>query len=111
MTAARFTHDCDSCVFVGQHGDHDVWFCPRCDGGSLIARYGNEGSEYASTPLFCLRPEHIAFLKKNPDYSAGQTWLWALEQPEVKPHAVAAQEAADRAAAKEAADFEAIFSS
>ena len=54
--AARFQHDCDSCVYLtsyqveGEEQARDFYFCPRCDGGSLIARYGNEGPEYSSAP-------------------------------------------------------------
>lgn len=51
----RFTHDCDGCVFLGRlvdaGTDTDVYFCERCDGGSLILRYASEGSQYASMPV------------------------------------------------------------
>jgi hypothetical protein len=80
----RFIHDCKSCLYLGRHEEYDMWFCPTCDEGTLIARYDNEGGEYASTPLFCLRPEHIKFLQANPDYRARQAFIWALEQPEIK---------------------------
>ena len=52
----RFTHDCDACVFKGQFGEFDVWFCERCDSGTWIARYSSEPSEYASYPVFVLLP-------------------------------------------------------
>lgn len=45
----QFTHDCDTCRFIGRINGFDVWMHdtePR----SLIARYGNEGSEYTSVP-------------------------------------------------------------
>jgi hypothetical protein len=47
----RYTHDCDSCNFVGQFEKYDVYHCPRCDEGSLILRYGSDGPEYASAPV------------------------------------------------------------
>ena len=55
-----FKHDCDSCQPLGEYGYprhespntlFDLYYCPRCDEGSFIARYGNEGSEYESAPL------------------------------------------------------------
>ncbi len=53
----KFIHDCDSCEFLGHmvhnfnsvDGGYDVWFCARCDGGSLICRYGDDGPDYASS--------------------------------------------------------------
>lgn len=50
----KFKHDCDGCIFlswvpIGPEG-HDLYFCPKCDGGSIIARYGDEGSQYSSAP-------------------------------------------------------------
>lgn len=50
----RFTHDCEGCEFKGQQGIYDIWYCARCDRGTWIARYGSEGSEYASYPTFVL---------------------------------------------------------
>lgn len=58
----EYRHDCDSCRFVGNlygrevneaQRSYDVWVCPSRSGlgGSLIARYGNDGPEYASWPL------------------------------------------------------------
>ena len=44
----RYTHDCDQCQFLGCVGKYDLYYCPRSDEGSGIARYGNVGSEYAS---------------------------------------------------------------
>lgn len=45
----RYQHDCDTCRFLGPEGSADLYFCPGgLLGGSLIARYGNCGREYAS---------------------------------------------------------------
>lgn len=58
----RFEHDCDNCVFLGHFYDHDVYICPSeisssKRGGSILARFGNEGREYASQPLYMLENE------------------------------------------------------
>lgn len=53
-TKPRFKHDCDSCDFLGQYNGYDLYFCARADssmGGSVIARYGNDGSNYASSGM------------------------------------------------------------
>lgn len=53
----RYTHDCPDCEWRFQSGAFDMYFCARADtdmGGSIIARYGNDGSEYASYPLAIL---------------------------------------------------------
>lgn len=64
---SQFMHDCDVCQFLGEYewcGDrYDLYYCPRCDEGSVIARYGSEGSEYKSVPVAVLlyagyRSEH-----------------------------------------------------
>ena len=45
----RFKHDCDRCVFLGEHQAHDLYFCEACAGGpTVIARYGSEGKQYTS---------------------------------------------------------------
>ena len=53
-----FTHDCDKCRFLGtipsaNHGTVDLYVCTNdADplGPSLIARFGDEGPDYASQP-------------------------------------------------------------
>lgn len=42
----KFKHDCEDCAFLGHFNAHDVYKC----GSSLLARYSDEGSEYASWP-------------------------------------------------------------
>lgn len=54
QTKPRFEHDCTSCIFMGSDDENDFWFCPRCEtdmGGSVIARFSSEGSEYRSAPV------------------------------------------------------------
>jgi hypothetical protein len=58
-----YQHDCDKCKFLGTiktkdngYGEqHDVYWCSGTL-GSLLARYGNEGWEYASFMI----PDHSA---------------------------------------------------
>lgn len=49
----EFTHDCDRCEFYGHFLGMDIYVCPG--GGSIIARYGNDGPEYNSMPLSMFR--------------------------------------------------------
>lgn len=62
----HYDHDCDDCIGLGRYNfsnrdrplgkDYDLYFCPRSDGGSVIARYGSAPSAYMSTPLDILEP-------------------------------------------------------
>ena len=59
-TKPMFTHDCDSCVFLGHYHDtrvsmsserraFDLYWCEQGGlGATVIARYSDEGSEYWS---------------------------------------------------------------
>lgn len=74
----KWVHDCDACIFLGQYQDsvtHDLYACSESGavcmtltakyrdgysggdaiGMTLIARYGNEGSEYTSMPESVVR--------------------------------------------------------
>ena len=45
----RFDHDCESCTFLGQWKEYDLYFCTQ--GGSMptvIARFSSEGQDYTS---------------------------------------------------------------
>jgi hypothetical protein len=55
-----YTHDCPNCKFLGQFswqdekGDihnRDIYLCRTKRNVTIISRYGNEGSEYYSTPV------------------------------------------------------------
>ena len=53
--AARYKHDCDKCVYLGQHDGDDLYFCAQDSSychPTLIARYGNDGPEYRSGLCF-----------------------------------------------------------
>ena len=52
----RFTHDCSRCKFIGHFCGHDVYTCSdQIDspvlGPTILARYGNDGPDYASQPI------------------------------------------------------------
>lgn len=44
----RYEHDCTWCVFLGQYGDNDLYFCPGGGNPTVIARHSDEGSDYQS---------------------------------------------------------------
>lgn len=50
----KFTHDCDKCQFLGTEHGHDLYICAsrmiKGLGPSIIARFGNDGPQYASVP-------------------------------------------------------------
>ncbi len=66
METPKYTHDCENCKFLGTHKDHDLYFCEDEKDGffdTVIARYGNEGSEYKSGMIFA-KEGHILFETK-----------------------------------------------
>jgi hypothetical protein len=50
MSSPRYQHDCTNCRFLGTVATYDLYVCEHIGGDSpsLIARYGAEGSQYAS---------------------------------------------------------------
>ena len=48
FVSTRFEHDCKRCAFLGQYEEYDLYFCPQNGIPTVIARYGDEGSEYTS---------------------------------------------------------------
>ena len=51
-----FQHDSTCCTFLGSYDGHDLYWCAQ--GGAfptVMARYGNEGSEYKSGMIFADR--------------------------------------------------------
>ena len=44
----QYTHDCDSCTFLGRFDDLDLYYCPQAGRPTVIARCGNDGPEYTS---------------------------------------------------------------
>lgn len=59
----QFHHDCDACILMETNRDDrlDYYYCPKSSsdmGGSLLARYGSEGPEYASYPVVTAKQIH-----------------------------------------------------
>lgn len=49
----QWAHDCDDCVFLGQHDDVDLYYCEaKGPGITLIARHSDEPSDYNSGLCF-----------------------------------------------------------
>lgn len=48
MKPARYQHDCDHCIYIGQINNLDAYYCPNDSGTCYILRYGDEGCEYAA---------------------------------------------------------------
>ena len=44
----RYKHDCDKCVYLGEYGDADLYFCNQSGIKTVIARYSDEPSDYIS---------------------------------------------------------------
>ena len=80
-----FQHDCEKCEFWGVFYGHDVWYCQDSDGGvlggSLIARHGDDGPDYGSTPLSVLLrqlndPYHMIGDHQNNVTMPYRDWVW-----------------------------------
>lgn len=52
----RYKHDCRKCKYLGPYEEYDLYHCYNCAlaKGTVIARHGNEGWEYASTPILLI---------------------------------------------------------
>jgi hypothetical protein len=59
-------HDCQKCVLLGTVSFHDLYYCPGILGGSVIARYGNDGPEYRSGPVDVLLDNLSRFDETDP---------------------------------------------
>lgn len=47
----KYTHDSDCCQFLQTYKGYDLYFCKQNGFPTLIYRYGNEGSQYITTPV------------------------------------------------------------
>ena len=53
----QFTHNCDSCTFLGADIDTDtktevdMYFCSQNGIPTIIMRYGDNGEDYISAPI------------------------------------------------------------
>jgi len=50
MLPARFEHDCDDCVYLGQYKAYDLYCCVKEP--TVIARFSSDGPDYASGLIF-----------------------------------------------------------
>ena len=68
-TTARYAHDCTECVFLGTHGDADLYYCKArslMPEGTLLARHSDEASDYWSMwPPAIVRDEEL-FARNQP---------------------------------------------
>lgn len=75
----RFQHDCDSCLHLATirlQRWFDLYFCERCDGGTLIARFSSEGPDYSSYPIGIwetTRNQHPTIMEKDGSYRSPLT--------------------------------------
>lgn len=60
----RYKHDCDACVFLCRWEEFDLYFCPPPT-TTVLARYGDDGHQYASLDVGCSR---------NPTRALKDTW-------------------------------------
>ena len=56
----RHAHDCTSCVFLGQLGEYDLYYCPQGTNPTVLARWDSEPSHYQSGWGSCLTPLVVA---------------------------------------------------
>ena len=67
-------HDCNECIFLGLYLSHDLYYCKKGPGPTLIARWGDEGSEYTSGIQFGVQ------YKDNLDSPMGEAYRLAIEK-------------------------------
>jgi hypothetical protein len=60
----RYTHTCPDCTFLGQHKDYDLYYCPQGGMDTVIARFGGDGSAYASGLNFADAVPELAEAKR-----------------------------------------------
>lgn len=42
----RYIHDCDSCIYLGQYKEFDLYYCPGEP--TVVCRYSDDGPDYGS---------------------------------------------------------------
>lgn len=58
ISKPRYAHDCDQCRFHGQLEEYDIYTC-RSGSGTVIYRYGDNGSEYGARPFSCMTGRYL----------------------------------------------------
>lgn len=80
LAMPRFRHDCDRCQSLGQYGPHDLYVCPGgVLGQTLLARYGDDGPEYASLDREIVE-QHEARLRARPEVTGTYALIVALDR-------------------------------
>lgn len=44
----RYVHDCDNCVFLGDHRGGDAYVCPQGNHPTIVVRWSDEPPHYDS---------------------------------------------------------------
>ena len=53
MEKPRYQHDCNTCTFLGQYKEYDLYYCPQGGGrDTVIGRFSDNGPDYISGILF-----------------------------------------------------------
>lgn len=62
----RYNHDCTHCVFLGEMSRYDLYVCPHNKRiKTLVARYGNDWSDYFSGTEFAALCKKGRFLSEH----------------------------------------------
>lgn len=81
----HYEHDCDQCYFLmsiisQDKGKFDIYYCHKCDGGTLLARFGNEPEAYSSWPIAI----YLQWIEKDQGSSAYRATREALARYGIK---------------------------
>lgn len=71
----RYEHDCDSCVYLGQFEQYDLYYCHHEP--TIVCRFSSEGPDYYSGLTFAVTSKRekykvvlIRALRKSPEIKA-----------------------------------------
>ena len=95
MKKTRYPHECEACIFLGQHEEYDLYFCPQNGRQTVIARFGKLGDylsgwEMSASPLVEARNRAERYISAvyvvNPDtaeqYNLYKQWfMGSLDSP------------------------------
>jgi hypothetical protein len=82
-----YKHNCDGCIYIGSESfdgrdtkDWDYYYCPNCDNGSVVARYGNEGGDYTSTSIGLMGTMALIALENTPSSHLSKAYLMGVQK-------------------------------
>jgi len=58
----RFKHDCTNCQSLGEFGKYDLYICITAYDETVLARYSDDGPDYASMSLQELPLSRLPYL-------------------------------------------------